>query len=516
MTKETQRISVPLNRAEGDLEVHVDVRDGIISDAWSSGTMFRGFEDMMTGRGALDGLVFTPRICGVCSLTHLTAAVEALDAVTGVKAPDNAQRQRNLALMAETIQSDVRQSVLMFMVDFANREAYGSHPLSREAYERYAPLAGTSSLQVIQQTKHLLQIVSIIGGQWPHTSFMVPGGVTSTLEVSEILQCRMVLEHFRKWYEEKFLGCTLERWQAVTSAADLEEWLEESRAHRESEVGFFLRFARQAGLDEIGGGHNRFLSYGSLPLPSTSAVSGTNGQLLGAGFANGTTVAPFDPNKIGEDTSHSWYTQDDASAHPSRAGTRPYASGPGGEKYSWVKAPRYDETAVETGPLAEMIVDNDPLFHDLLREQGPNVVLRQLARLTRPARLLPAMLTWLHELDANHGGDFYHRVDTIPDGEGAGLLQAARGALGHWIRIVDEKIDHYQVITPSTWNGSPRDEKKERGAWEEALIGTPVRDPAHPVEAGHVVRSFDPCLVCAVHSLRKGKKVGRVTLNGGL
>ena len=126
------------------------------------------------------------------------------------------------------------------------------------------------------------------------------------------------------------------------------------------------------------------------------------------------------------------------------------------------------------------------------------------------------MLTWLHELEANQGGDFYRRVDTIPDGEGSGMIQAARGALGHWIKIVDEKIDHYQVITPSTWNGSPRDEKGERGAWEEALIGTSVSDPGNPVEAGHVVRSFDPCLVCAVHSLRRGKKVGKVTLGGGL
>ncbi|MDA3834845.1 MAG: nickel-dependent hydrogenase large subunit, partial [Spirochaetales bacterium] len=102
MVKIIKGINIPINRAEGDLEVRVDVTDGVITDAWSSGTLFRGFEEMMKGRGALDGLVITPRICGICSLTHLMAAVEALDAITGIKPPDNAFRLRNLALMAET------------------------------------------------------------------------------------------------------------------------------------------------------------------------------------------------------------------------------------------------------------------------------------------------------------------------------------------------------------------------------------------------------------------------------
>jgi hydrogenase large subunit len=108
--------------------------------------------------------------------------------------------------------------------------------------------------------------------------------------------------------------------------------------------------------------------------------------------------------------------------------------------------------------------------------------------------------------------DFYHAVKHLPDGEGAGMIEAARGALGHWVKIKDEKIAHYQIITPTAWNGSPRDERGVRGAWEEALIGTPINDLENPVEAGHVVRSFDPCLVCAVHCLQKEKKKGALLL----
>lgn len=326
---------------------------------------------MMKGRGALDGLVITPRICGICSLTHLMAAVEALDAISGIKPPDNAFRLRNLALIAETIQSDIRQAVLMFMVDFANGEAYGNYPLGEEAQLRYAPLKGRTSIEVIRETKKLIETIAIIGGQWPHTSFMVPGGVTSIPEVSKLLQCRLIVEHFTRWYERSILGCSLERWQAIKSVADLDEWLTESPDHRNSDVGFFIRFAREAGLDSMGVGPNRFLSYGSLRLPEVTSVQGVNGTLTAAGFSTGPAVSSFDPSKITEDISHAWYKQGTGPSHPFEGETKPYASGQGGDLYSWIKAPRYMDAVVETGPLAEMIIDGNPLFIDFLRQDGP-------------------------------------------------------------------------------------------------------------------------------------------------
>jgi hydrogenase large subunit len=122
------------------------------------------------------------------------------------------------------------------------------------------------------------------------------------------------------------------------------------------------------------------------------------------------------------------------------------------------------------------------------------------------------MAIWINELLKRREDGFYRTVKSIPDGEGAGMIQAARGALGHWVKVQDGKISHYQIITPTSWNGSPRDGRGVRGAWEEALIGTPIKDIKNPVEAGHVVRSFDPCLVCAVHCLQKEKKKGSLLL----
>ncbi len=512
MFKTAKGIDIPINRAEGDLEIRVEVENGIITEAWSSGTMFRGFEEMMRGRGALDGLVITPRVCGICSLTHLTAAVEALDSIAGITPPDNALRLRNLALMVETIQSDIRQAVLMFMVDFANPEAYQEHPLSEEAQFRFNPLEGRAAVEVIRETKRLLQMVAIIGGQWPHTSFMVPGGVTSIPEIAKILQCRMILERFCHWYERIILGCTIERWKKVQSLDEIDAWLDENPSHWQSELGFFIRFSRKAGLDTMGRGPNRFLSYGNYPLPRETTVEGKNGKVSEAGFAIGNSITPFYADKISEDISHSWFDQSAPPSHPYESETKPYASGQSGKLYSWIKAPRYGGEVIETGPLAEMIIDGQPLFQDLVEKTGPNVMARELARLVRPAYLLEIMDIWISELAHKREEDFYHTVASIPDGQGAGLIQAARGALGHWVKVRNEKISHYQIITPTSWNGSPRDEQGMRGAWEEALIGTPIKDLKNPIEAGHVIRSFDPCLVCAVHCLTKEKNRGSLTI----
>ncbi len=232
-------------------------------------------------------------------------------------------------------------------------------------------------------------------------------------------------------------------------------------------------------------------------------------MLVPAGFARGTTVEAFDAEKIAEHVSHSWFRNPGEARHPYDGETRPYASGGEGEKYSWAKAPRYDGVPAETGPLAEAVIAGRPLFIDFLKRSGPNVLVRELARLTRPVALFDAVEIWLREMLAEDG-NFYSPPGEITDGVGAGLTQAARGALGHWVKLEDRKIVHYQIITPTAWHASPRDDAGVRGVMEEALVGTPVQDDQNPVEIGHVVRSFDPCLVCTVHSLAKGGRPARL------
>ncbi|MBF0549523.1 MAG: nickel-dependent hydrogenase large subunit [Deltaproteobacteria bacterium] len=491
-------VQLPMNRVEGDLEVRLDISDGMVTDAWCSGIMYRGFENILIGRGPLDGLVITPRICGICGTAHLMAAAQALEMISDVVVPPEAIRLRNLALMVEKIQSDMRHGFLFFTPDFVNPR-YKDEPLFEEAVRRYTPFKGETVIQVIEHTKKIIEIIAIIGGQWPHSSYMVPGGVTAAPSSGELLQCRYLLKRFKDWYERRILGCSLERWFQVKSASDLDHWLEEEKSHRDSELGFYIRFARRIGLDKIGQGHGNFISFGLFE--SIRCAAATTGQATGdsrpAGFAQGDLILELNPENITEHVSHSWFTDQPGGQHPFDSDTRPYATGQESQKYSWAKAPRYNNLPAETGPLAEAIISGDPLVKSLLQRNGPNVMLRELARLIRSAELIAGMELCL--MRTPEDAVFYQPPGPIPDGRGFGLLDATRGALSHWVIIEDGKIKRYQIITPTAWNASPRDANGTRGPCEEALIGTKVQDISNPVEVGHVIRSFDACLFCTVH-----------------
>lgn len=491
----------PVNRVEGDLEIRIEVENNRVSDAWSAGIMYRGFENLLIGRAALDGLVLTPRICGICSTSHLNAAAKALDMFFNVKIPNNAVRIRNITLIAEKIQNDIRHAFMLFMADFTNR-AYKKHSLFFEAIRRYQPLSGESTAATVRETKKILEIIANLGGQWPHSSFMVPGGVVSVPKANDLVQCLFVIRNFRKWFESRVLGCQIERWMEVKSKADLNAWLDEAESHLKSDLGFYLRFAKEAGLHKIGKGCENFISFGSLDLPEDSGVkvAAENPQFIQPGFYHKLERRPFDQEKITEDVSHSWFDDSAHPKHPFEGETRPYAIGKERGKYSWAKAPRYDAMPAETGPLAEMVVAGDPLLGDMIRQDGPNVFIRELARLIRPAYLIPLMEQWLEETIRCHE-EFYQDHPKKENGEGYGLLEAPRGALGHWVKIKDAKIEKYQIITPTAWNASPRDANGFRGPCEEAIVGTEIKDLDNPIEIDHIIRSFDPCLVCTVHAV---------------
>jgi hydrogenase large subunit len=498
----TKTITLPFNRVEGDLELKVEYRDGVITNAWSRGVMYRGFENLMKGRGARDGLVLTPRVCGICGTAHLLTAAKALDMICGVTLPRNAIIVRNLAMMAEHIQSDLRQGILMFMQDFLN-PAYASLPIHEETVRRYETFRGRSVVETIRMTKKILEIVAILGGQWPNSSFIVPGGVASVPTYNDIVSCIYIINLFTNWYEEQILGCPIDRWLAVESEQDLQDWMNESESHRNGDLGFFIRIAHLTRLDRIGSGHGNFLSFGQLEMPQETAVRGrTPGPtLLAAGFYSNGVLAGIDEKLISEHVAYSHFVDYPGGLHPAEGLTQPYVSPYEAVKYSFCKAPRYDGLPAETGPLAQMLTSGHPLFLDLAGKNGASAYVRELARLVRPAELLPAMMAWAREIDQD--APFYHSVRDIPDGQGYGLIDASRGSLGHWLEVRKQQIERYQIITPSAWNGSPRDHAGVRGPWEEALIGTPIADPDNPIEAGHVIRSFDPCQVCAVHVLKK-------------
>jgi hydrogenase large subunit len=197
------------------------------------------------------------------------------------------------------------------------------------------------------------------------------------------------------------------------------------------------------------------------------------------------------PEAVTEQVTCSWYDNGSTNRHPSNGVTQ--AVYPKDGAYSWLKAPRYEGEPYETGPLARMVIGG-------LYRKGISVHDRHKARATEALTIAEALPGWL---DAIKLGEPVYSSFAIPaEADAAGLTEAPRGALGHWLKIRNGKIAHYQVVTPTCWNGSPRDDQQKPGPIEKALVGTPVADSKQPIEVLRIIHSFDPCLACAVHVCR--------------
>ena len=261
MPPERRTVRMDLNRVEGDMEVRLELDGHTVTDAWCVGTMYRGFEQILVGRDPSDALVIAPRICGICSTSQLYAAASALETAYGAPIAPNGTRIRNLCLMAESVMSDARHTFLMFAPDFCN-EAYGDHPLYARAMELFEPpFKGRLAAETVEATKRILGIVIAFGGQWPHSTYMMSGGVTCALDDSKLDECEAAIDAYAEWYEREILACTCDEWLALETAGDFNAWMEVP-AHRESAVGVFTRFGRSIGLHELGGGTPHLLSAG--------------------------------------------------------------------------------------------------------------------------------------------------------------------------------------------------------------------------------------------------------------
>lgn len=502
-------IQIDLNRVEGDLDFQLELDGNKVVDARCIGSMYRGFEQIMIGRTPKDSLVITPRICGICGTAQLNAAVLALEQVGGIPVPPAAIRIRNLCLMAETVQSDLRQSFLFFSADFCHPK-YAGRSFYQQARAAFQPFQGWVYRDALEHSRHTVEIIALFGGQWPHSSYMLPGGVTSPADSRHIIDSLSILHKLTRWFEKSVIGSDLDTWLALASADEFFSWLDAKETHANSAIGLLTRMSRSVGLHHIGFGTPHMLSYGAYDDPADAdAFSAPRKRLFRAGFLNGYTgtIEPFEQAEITEHVRYSWFQPYPGGRHPFQGQTIPDYQ-PHSDRYTWCKAPRYQDKVVQTGPLADALIDGEPLISSLYQAEGGNAWLRQFARLRRTARLLQTMRETLHQLAAHPNEPHMIAPPTqdIPDGEGFGLVTAARGALGHWLQVTDGAISRYQVVTPTAWNASPKDSEGRHGHWESSLLGLTVDDPDDPVEIGHIIRSHDPCLVCTVHVLDSGKR----------
>ncbi|MCP4112719.1 MAG: nickel-dependent hydrogenase large subunit [Desulfobacteraceae bacterium] len=450
----TIKIVDPVSRIEGHMKLEIQTDQGKITDAKSSGTLFRGFENLLAGRVPEDAPLLTQRICGVCPVSHGQASVLALEHVSGWTPNTNGRILRNLVLGSNFIQSHILHFYVLSMVDFVAGPATTPWiPAWNSDMRPGLDNVGSHFTDALEARRKAHEMSAIFGAKLPHAATYVPGGLTPEITSEKISSFQIYLDSLIKFIDNIYIP-------------DVEL------------VGeIYPDYAN------IGAGPENLLAYGVFEEADSS-------EFFRAGYMNkGDTVVStnFDSNNITEYATYSWYNQTQG-LPPSAGKTDPQY--PKNDAYSWVKSPRLFDKPFEVGPLARMKISG---FYT----GGISVLDRHKARALEASKIAHRMKEWLGEISSGTGYD-----DSFSQGTGAGegLTEAPRGALGHWVRIgTDGNIEHYQVITPTCWNASPMDNIGVKGPLEQALTGTPILDENQPVEAIRVVHSFDPCLACAVH-----------------
>ena len=513
------RITIdPFTRIEGHLRIDVEVEGGKVKDAWTTGTLFRGFEIILQGRDPRDAWHITQRICGVCPTSHGHASSMSMDDAFKVRPPDNGRIIRNIiegaqfvhshilwfyhlnaldyvdvvsALKAQPKEASLKrvQAKLKSFVEsgqlgpFAN--AYWGHP----AYKLPPDVnlvAVAHYLEALEMQAKASEVSALFGGRMPMTMTSPPGGVTHVPSVDDLKNYLFRVKELQSWIDNVFLS------DLLTIAP------------------YYLGYAG------VGKGPSNFLSWGVFEDASFDPKK----RLLprGAIFASDfPKVHDAKPEDVMEHTARSWY-KDGKPLNPAVGETAPeFTSYDPNKKYTWSKAPRLQNKPMEVGALARMVVayaagqpTAKKMIDDTLKAIGhpgqPQVLFgiigRIAARTLECKMVADAMFQWGLDIIENikKGNAAVYTDYKIPDkAQGIGLWEAPRGALGHWIDVDGKKIKNYQCVVPTTWNVCPRDDNGVRGPIEDALIGTPVHDAEKPLEILRVVHSFDPCLACTVH-----------------
>lgn len=487
----------PLNRVEGDLEIRVEVAKGQVAQAWVNAPLFRGFEVILRGKPPMDALVYTPRICGICSVAQSVATAQALAHYMGMAPTDNGRLATSLTLACENLADHLSHFYLFFMPDFA-RSGYQKQPWFETIQKRFRAQIGDAVNQVLPARAGFMQMTGTLAGKWPHSLSLQPGGTSKALSRSDQVRLLMLIRSFREFLEQVLFGDQLEKVAELQSREQLMGW---ASAHPQSDFGHFLSLVEPLQLDQLGVTRNTFISYGAYDIPPTAKHK--QGYLFQQGVVHwqkqSLHTSALNAELIEEDIAYSWLLGE--RAHPYQGSTQPDADVPG---YSWCKAPRLGGRVVEVGALARQVVNGHPLLLDLVKGHGASVMSRVVARLLEFALVVPAMEQWCQQWQVNEA--FCADQSSLPaSGQGQGLVEAARGSLGHWIKVEDGRIANYQIIAPTTWNFSPRDQQGVPGALEMALQQVPLQNGGEKAELHeclaiqHVIRSFDPCMVCTVH-----------------
>jgi hydrogenase large subunit len=570
-----QRLVVdPITRIEGHLRIEAQMEGNTIAEAYSSGTMVRGIEIILKGRDPRDAWAFTQRICGVCTLVHGIASVRAVEDALKIEVPKNAQLIRNLMIAAQFVHDHVMHFYHLHALDWvdvvsaldADPAATAELASSLSSYPKSSPgyfadvrkklktfvdqgqlgifangywghsayklppeanlMAVAHYLDALEWQRDVVKLHAIFGGKNPHPNFLV-GGVPSPispnadggLTMEDLSEVSRVISKMEDFVNQVYLPDTL------AIASFYKDW------------------------GAIGEGVGNFLTYGDFPTGATNDAASflvPRGAILNRDLS---TIHEVDLNaddQIQEFVDHAWYQYEGGKGtglHPYKGETALDYTGPtppydqldveGG--YSWIKSPRWNGNAMEVGPLARVLMlyasgndqAKDLVDSTLSTLDVPVTALfstlgRTAARTLETKMFVDWMRGWYDDLLANirtgdlktHNNERWDPKTWPKTAQGAGYMEAPRGALGHWIVIEDQKIANYQAVVPTTWNAGPRDAGGQAGPYEAALKGHVLADPSQPLEILRTIHSFDPCLACAVHMVGEdGKETMQIKIS---
>ena len=545
----------PVDRIEGHLRIEMEVENGVVTDAWVSGGLFRGLELIVEGREPIDASMLAERVCGVCPVSHCHTSVYAAEGAYGIQHPEGARLVRNLVEGSQFLHSHILWFYQLSALDYVNplhaleadvaqtyalceqlglaQSDFGAlkarlqkfaengqyswlsggwfmEGQAPEAYKLPAEvdlIATAHYIEAIDMQATADEISAIIGGKMPHIQTSIPGGTAFVPTPEKIDDILFRTTKLKNWIDNVMIP------DAIAIA------------------GVYLNDVASIGNNK----HGNFLAYGVFDRESRVLED----RYFPAGIVRMKGGTPklekFDGSKMTEETTHAYYADDGAPLHPTKGVTVPPEKFPGyykdeasetiNDKYTWSKAPRYDGEPMEVGPLARVLVSFMSGVPEVVAGvtavcQGLNLPVeastivalnsalgRLAARPIEASAVAGYMLEWCVELVALlklvEAGDFKGNpwfTNRVRDnGEGEGFWEAPRGALYHTEKIAGNKITHYQEIVPTTWNISPRDAKDVAGTIEQGLIGTPINNIEAPINALRIVHGYDPCVACAVH-----------------
>ncbi len=549
----------PVTRIEGHVGVSAkaDLDKKVYTNAYTVGTMFRGFEIIFRGREPADAVWLSQRVCGVCPSPHALAAVQAVDMAYNAPPPPMGIAIRNLTECAEELYDSPLGCIILegadysqAMVEKMNSDWWAAAKTKKAEYSSLHgfstvadimtalnPIAGQLWLRAVIMGKIGRKMAALFGAKHPHINTFVPGGVAYTFNPTDVeAYAAMLAQHVA--FSKEF----------VPAMDDL------------------INFLIEMGYDKAGARPTNLISYGYFDDPTAYDANYKNMPVWGAkrkvspGLVVDGKLLTTDLQEIHlgvrEFVTHSYYdewgqeiTSDTlgnpvAKEHPWNKDTVP-APGPEKKwdgKYSWCTAPRWHDWkrrldggihVVEAGPLSRMwttakaklvpestgnslrftlpkaTVVGYPVADEHTFEWKIPAKVNAIERIRARAyyHAYSAYMAYGHVLaglDLLKKGvtQVWKRYEKPANGMGVGGVEAMRGGVMHWVVMKDGRIHRYQIMAPTNWNIGPRDKFGKPGPCEEAIIGTPVSEPTPEIKGldpTRVLRSFDLCLGCTVN-----------------